>query len=533
MKLVARPNGRPRSNKTPSVPIPPDAVLAARRVLRYFHQPQRLRRDGLVTRYMPAYIDASDSDQFWMESIDAIVRSAIAGEPSRTRIIIERTALDGEPVSAVAKSLGLSERQLYRDRALATDAIARQLIVARQEHQRATVTVARPLDLHLSYAHMLEQLGQLDAAETTLSRLAGQIDSLRDRVIVNSHVARLLLAQGRRKDAESAARLALSEAILTDGDTLARSVVECVLGEIALNSGEMVSAQALLRRSAVGLRSLLAGTDREHACASLARALITQSCVEASIGQYEKACQSAREAQHELRDLARPNQSLQLAARVALATASAFVWSDPSAIEEEMRACYDAALARNSIMSAVEVSFFLSWIYRFRGEAARAFELFSSLLPIVRGLSTSRSKAAFFLTFANMLSECAQQDGAAMRMLLEGAQSTLPDQPDLEAHILLTTARVRLAGGADMEAMNAADEAAFLFSRLGYTELFGVSLHLEGKAWAKMQRVGDAVRTVRRSVEALSLASHPVELERARNTLYHLTGNGRNTRRGA
>jgi hypothetical protein len=48
-----------------------------------------------------------------------------------------------------------------------------------------------------------------------------------------------------------------------------------------------------------------------------------------------------------------------------------------------------------------------------------------------------------------------------------------------------------------------------------------------------MQRVGDAVRTVRRSVEALSLASHPVELERARNTLYHLTGNGRNTRRGA
>lgn len=84
-----------------------------------------------------------------------------------------------------------------------------------------------------------------------------------------------------------------------------------------------------------------------------------------------------------------------------------------------------------------------------------------------------------------------------------------------------------------MEAMNAADEAAILFSKLGYTELFGVSLHFEGKAWAKMQRVGDAVRTVRRSVEALSVASHPVELQRARNTLYHLTGNDWGARRGS
>jgi hypothetical protein len=202
----------------------------------------------------------------------------------------------------------------------------------------------------------------------------------------------------------------------------------------------------------------------------------------------------------------------------------AFSWSDPGAVEVEMRACYDAALARNFITTALDISIYLSMIYRFRGKEAASVELLSSLLPIVRGVSTSRTKAVFLIAFANVLSERRQSE-TALDVLVEAAQATLPDQPALEAQLRLTAARVRLAGGADMEVVDTADEAARLFLRLNRPGLVGVSLHVKSKAWLGMNRVGEAVRAARCSVEALS-GGHPMALRRAQNTLYRLTGSG-------
>jgi hypothetical protein len=282
--------------------VPPEILAAARRILRHIHQPRRLRNDPKLAPYLPDAAETGEDDHSWLQALEEFVRQALAPLPPRMRIVVERTAFHGEPIGAVAASLGLSERQIYRDRLAAADAIARYLMAARPGPRRIHVSAPRSLDLQLSYIGMLEQVGQLDAAETTLSRLAAEMENPRDRSLVNSHLARLFLEQGRRKNAESAARRALSELVSASGDTLATSEAESVLGDVAFGDGDITGALLALRRAAVGFRSLLRGDDREYACGGLARTLVSQSQVESHCGLFREARDSALEAHRQIQE---------------------------------------------------------------------------------------------------------------------------------------------------------------------------------------------------------------------------------------
>jgi tetratricopeptide (TPR) repeat protein len=468
-------------------------------------------------------VDASEDDQCWLKVTGDIIREALLHVKPRVRAVIERTTFGDEATSRVAKALGISERQVFRDRSEATLSIAAYLAaLTPQPSIERTLTIDR-LDLLGSYVSMLEQVGQLDAAENVLTRLIYELDKPRDRAILYIHLARLQLEQGAMRGARISADRALMEVAAGNQDCFASSEVESILGEIAFNEGNLAVAFRALRRSAVGHRSLLRSCDRAQAGASLARALLVQSQVESLSGRFSDAHASASEARVHLQEMFRPDPVLHLAARVSACAALAFQWSNPSMVEMEMRACFDAALSRGFLLSAIDISIYLSMIYRFRGKEDAAMELLSSLLPIVRGISTSRTKAHFFLTLANLHS-LRQEGSLATRMLLEGAQATLPDQPCLEAQLRLSTARINLCHGSGMEAVNAAEEAALLFSRLGRPGLVGVSLHIESKAWVTMHQVQAAVKAARLSVDALAAAGHPQALSAARETIRCLTG---------
>jgi hypothetical protein len=368
---------------------------------------------------------------------------------------------------------------------------------------------------------MLEEQGQLSAAEALLTRLRSHVKRPRDSVIVNARLARLLLSEGRRNDADAVASWAITTAVSAEYDTFSLIEAESLLGDIALDSGELGAAEIALRRSIVRFRALLSEPDRELACASLARTLVTLSYCKGHSGLYADGHRLASEAQHQVRALNRPNYSLEFATRAALSASSSCLWSDASAVEEEARSCYTTSIAQGRMKSAVDSAMYLSMIYRFSDQGSKAEELLSSLLPIVRGFSACQSKAIFFVTTANLLSE-RHQERAAASMLREAQLSAPPGQPIFEAQLRLAAARAEFSRAAYAQAVESADEAAALFSRIDRIALIGVCKQIEGQAWGKMHQVRKAIACTRDSVAAFSQAGHPVLLQRSSYALNRL-----------
>lgn len=119
---------------------------------------------------------------------------------------------------------------------------------------------------------------------------------------------------------------------------------------------------------------------------------------------------------------------------------------------------------------------------------------------------------------ANELSEVGRHK-AALAMVSEAATVAVPDDPELQAQLSLSSARAYLAANESLAAADSADQARQLFSQLGRTGLVGVSLLIKGRALASSGRLRDAVTNVRQSIDALSVAGHPQALLDAQHAL--------------
>jgi tetratricopeptide (TPR) repeat protein len=500
----------------------PRLVRAVRDLLRQLGRPCRLRRDSITSRYLPS-LDSEVNRNVLTSSSEGFIRSVIAELPSRCRIVIERIEFDGQSVANVAKALALSERQVYRDRALALNLIARRLSAYPQDAPRA-VEVSQPVDARLSYARMLEQVGQLGLASTVLSDIAEASDDPRDRASTYCALARLALEQGSSSAARSYAERAISSAMNANGDTLARCEADAVLGAIALRHGRAEAASEILRRSCTGLRSVVHGTQQARSTEALARALLSLSRSYDARGAFQKARDAADEAVVRLGEMARPITTLQLEARAQMATILHFLGESSQCAEAELRTCYDGAVGSGFILIAMDIAVTLATFYRLRGAGDLAVKLLAPLASVCKNVTISRTKACYFGSFATILSSSGNI-GLAEVMLSQAVESTLPAQPDIEAKLHLVATRTKLIAGSPLEAIDESVKAQLLLLELGRTGLLGVSLHLRSLALIALGRYGEALQTVQDAVDALS-AGHPQARALAQGTLASLRAAG-------
>ena len=500
----------------------PRLLRSVRDLLRQLGRPRRLRREPITSRYLPS-LDSEVNRNVLMSSSEEFIRSVIAELPSRCRIVIERLEFDGQSVPDVARALALSERQVYRDRALALNVIARRLSSYSQDAPRA-IEVSQPVDARLSQARMLEQVGQLAMAATILSDIAEASDDPRDRSSTYCALARLALEQGSSSAARSYAERAISTAMNANGDTLARCEVDAVLGAIALRHGRAEAATEVLRRSCIGLRSVVHGTQQDRSTEALARALLSLSLSYDACGAFQKARDATGEAMVRLGEMARPTTTLQLEARAQMASTSHFLGESSKYAEAELRTCYDAAVDGGFILIAMDIAVTLATFYRLRGAGDLAIKLLAPLATVCKNVTTSRAKACYFGSFATILSSSGNV-GVAEVMLSQALESTLPAQPDIEAQLHLVATRTKLIAGSPLEAIDESVKAQLLLLELGRTGLLGVSLHLRSLALIALGRYREAMQTVQDAVDALS-AGHPQARALAQGTLASLRAAG-------
>jgi len=503
-------------------------MRSIRDLLRQIGRPSRLRRDPIASHYLARSDRQLDAGAL-VASAERRIRALIAELPPRCRIVLERTEFDGQSVADVAKALSISERQVYRDRATAFRTVAQRFSHPSEisdqpgEISHQPIEVRGAADIQLSHARMLEQVGQLETAAAVLRDLADGTNDPRYLVGVYCTLARLAFERGNSTEARSYGERAVSSALASGGDISARAEAHAVLGDIALAHGRPDAASQLLERSSAGLRTQLRSSDHERATGALVRALISLSASYSFSGQFHKARAAITEAQLRLGESARSDQLLQLAVRVQMAAASHFLGNTPLQAESELRACFDTALGSGFILTALDISVYLSIFYRFRNANDLAVKLMESLLSISKSVSASRTKAHFYATLASALGAT----GEAVRaeeMLSYAVEATGPEQPDVEAALLLVATRTKLMAGAFDEAVAASARSEVLFTEMGRSGSVGVSLHLRSLALAALGRQREALQTAQDAVDALSVG-HPDARRLALRTLATLRRN--------
>lgn len=482
-----------------------DQLRAVRELLRELGRPARLRQDPIISRFVAE--EKRDIDpQILSPAVEELLRATIHGLPARARIVLERIELEGQSVSKVACALGLSVRQVYRDRALALRLIAQRLALLPQP-ARLTITVSPVTDVRLAHAIMLAQIGQLTTASDALGDISSNAPDPHERIRADCALIRLALEQGSSTQARSFAQRAMTRALALESDGLARYEVESTLGELALRYGRADAASQMLKRSATMVRRFLGGLQHDYAAEVLARALIARSIAHTAAGQLDDAWDTISEARERLHELSRPTYLFQLGARVQMAATAHFIDEHPDRAEAELRACYDIAVNGGFTLSALNIAVYLATFYRLRGATDLALDLMHPLAAICEHVSRCRSKAVFYGSFATLLSSVGQTKLSA-EMLSRARRATLPDQPDLDAQWHLVSARANIAAGVPLAAIEDSAKAQVLFAELGRTGLIGVSLHLRSLALAAVGRHREALHSAREAVDALALG-HP------------------------
>ena len=155
-------------------------------------------------------------------TIQETIQATLRELTPRARKIVERTELDDQRVADVARSLGISERQLYRDRASALRAIAQRLPSLSASVASPNIQIRDSGEIRRSHARMLTQVGQLETAMDVFRDLAQESSDPRDKVTTYCALTRLALERGSLKDARKYADLAISTTFVCGDDLVSR-----------------------------------------------------------------------------------------------------------------------------------------------------------------------------------------------------------------------------------------------------------------------------------------------------------------------
>jgi hypothetical protein len=498
---------------TPRPRFDSETIRACGELLRCVDESRSVRSNALAGRILPP-LDHRD--------VARIVRCAFGELTLRQREIVVRCEIRGEPYAAVAKSLHVSERHLYRERRTALSRIAHRLLTAEPAGTEPAVTVVPDaFDAHVALAEALENAGNWQAAAEVLERLSRDLGA-EQRGAVEIRLASLYRDADQFTQAYYHANIAnaLAAAATTDAD-LSHVEAAIALSGVAMAGGNWKLSDSLARQSIDRLRPRIDGSFGARVPSALAQALLLKAELLADNGGVDQALKLAAEACSIVSRHA-TDPSTEISSHAMLAVMSSLLGKDTQRAEELLRSCYRAALAAGLIRGSLIIAAHLSTHYRLAGRPADAAQLLAPLVESARIAGTGWVHAGVLVGLVDANFEAGALPAAAAYNAELSKYST--GNPLTQASQEMSRARLHLASQEFEPALEGARAGEAVYASVGLGRYVGLSLRVQAEALSGMGEQELAQRTIAQAVDVLKDTSHPRPLAYAYRAMARITG---------
>jgi hypothetical protein len=259
--------------------ITPNFSASARHLFRHLNEPHKLRGNAIARRFLmdsqtgrfSAASERQGAGRLWRLVIDGAeaARHAdlLAGQEERAHrhfAIATRCLIQRVHPTAVARELGISERQCYRDRAAVCERLARYVSAAPAEERAQAVHAFDRLDLRFERSAQLADLGCEDEAARLYAEIVRTQEPPSTKLRAFGMLSDVLLASGKPARARAAvdgARAVLQahrHEMLEDDVEAGECRVALAGAKVAWDFAEFSRAAQASREAAVRCEAMLA-----------------------------------------------------------------------------------------------------------------------------------------------------------------------------------------------------------------------------------------------------------------------------------
>lgn len=437
-------------------------------------------------------------------------RSWQAERARRFCAIVSRCDLGDEPHAAVAKDLGISLRQFYRDRGEACARLADE--IEAQLAGEHDISVAPSQDLgtvQLWLADSLESAGQFGAAYSVLENALSGLREPLDRAATYRRLIVVLCDAGRIADASHMLTRAKGEMIRMQSGGNALLDAEMLACEAAVlwHTGGSAPATAAATR-AIELLRPLASAGLPRARALTIDLQMTLAMAKREAGEFEESAKLLDHARAYL-DARSP-----AAIRATLLLSSGYThlmmpWGVRRASEENAEALEFAQ--QNGLVRHAAAAFGnLAVIHRMRGEHDLAADYGRKALAF-EPIKSRDDFANLAMEVAQIEAEAGHKDRAMA--LLARVRPYASANTSLTARFNVVAAHTLLVSGEFDKALKLADSARQALERFGLRRRIGLAFCVQAEAHAALgdrhvasSMIGDAIDALQREGSVFSLA---------------------------
>lgn len=509
-------------------------IAAVRRLLRRLDDPAELRSNPLAAPYVAGAQSAGPAavvERTMAARIRAAVVSAIdaleapnadvRSRGARQRAILTRCDLRGEKHQGVARDLGISRREFYRERRRALERLA----VSLEREFSTPVEPARirpsEFELRMQYASSLRMVGHFDAAlkELDLAHDAPAPDAVR-ALCRSVEIACDAGDAKRAHRALEAARRALA-ASGASGSILGAAVALSE-GLLAWHTGNMPDSLRAYESALDQLRSSGAAND-PGALEIAVAALLAKADVLSESGKADDALAALGEAALACDRLAHPSPLLRGDLAAAYGSAHALMRGGLSLAIDELQEAFSTYQRHHAIRRAAKASIELCVLFMQRENYEDALSYGRTALGVARSVCGSDEAAYMCLN----LSYAEARSGNAKEALLLTKQARKVVTPGgfVAGLCALAEAEARLAARQCGAAIRTARAARAAMTRLGGERYVGAALRIEAEAQEQLGEAAAARASISAAVETLERFGHAFSLVQAYRCSARLTSN--------
>ncbi len=488
-----------------------------------FHDDDALRRNPLVSRHFDVCADLAVAAErvraLILSSIDRIVQAAPVHSVAiarRQRQILLRYDLEGATRFTVCDELGVTERQLYRDRRTASELLAMYLREAMpaEPSARASVAVAvDPAELALQKALRMHVLGATRNSREQAEAITRSPADAQWRV-----VALCMLAQHHtdcEDYSESVRLLQAAEQLLEEKSRKIgavrvaglRAFFEIGRARIYWATGEPKEALRLGRSGfdRFFLSQSNAFQPGDPAAQVLLRDVISSVALLVDSGDVTGADALLGETRRAIARMPNAPEYLELEWRTALARLQTLMSNDHETLAQDANETLSRAQRLGLPAQAADSALLGAWIAARRGDVNRARELQSAVLTFSQAHDSVWTRSVMFAGAALIERKIGTPQRALS--LARSASSGFTRGTPGHAFSSYILARAQLACGFAEDALTAAREVVYANAPREYVRAAAQIVMAESSA--VLGRSHAALRTRRRrGVAARALRSH-------------------------